>query len=216
MRSATRVVASAFGALAALVGMEHGVGEILQGSTRPAGLVIQSWPGAAFFRAEAGEPAMTVIPDLLVSGTLTCLVCAVFLVWAVRFVDRRHAGPVLLGLSVLMLLVGGGFGPPLLGMIVGLTATRIGAPLTWWRVRLAPGIRRLIAAQWPWAFVACMVAWLGLVPGIPLLSYTFGIDDPALVTVLVASAFSLLAVTIVAGLARDAGRTAPVTGAVPG
>jgi hypothetical protein len=44
MGRATRVFAAVFGSLAALAGMEHGVSELLQGSARPAGLVIQSWP----------------------------------------------------------------------------------------------------------------------------------------------------------------------------
>lgn len=214
MRSATRAVTSAFGALAALVGAEHGVGEILQGNVRPAGLMIQSWPDSPFFRIEAGEPAMTIVPNLLASGVLTILVSLVFLVWAVGLAHHRHGGLVLIGLSIVLLLVGGGFGPPLLGMMVGLTATRIGAPLTWWRAHLEPGIRRLLAAFWPWAFAACMGAWLMLVPGLPILSYTLGVKDPALVVVLTFSAFGLLALAVVSGLARDAGRHAVTAGTI--
>lgn len=206
MGSATRAVTSVFGVLAALAGMEHGVGEMLQGNMRPDGLMIQSWPDSPFFRIENGEPAMTVVPNLLASGVLTILVSLIFLVWAAGFARRRRDGLVLVGLSIVLLLVGGGFGPPLLGVIVGLTATRIGAPLTWWRTRLAPVIRRLLAASWPWAFAGCMGAWLMLVPGLPVLSYTLGVEDPALVVVLFFSALGLLALTIVSGLARDAGR----------
>ncbi len=206
MRSATRAVTSAFGVLAALAGVEHGIGEVLQGNLRPDGLMIQSWPDSPFFRIEAGEPAMTIVPNLLASGVLTILVSLVFLVWAVGFAHRKRGGLVLVGLSTVLLFVGGGFGPPLLGIIVGLTATRIGAPLTWWRTRLAPAIRRLLAASWPWAFAACMGAWLMLVPGLPILSYTLGVQDPALVVVLFFIAMGLLALTIASGLARDAGR----------
>ncbi len=214
MNSATRVVASVFGALAALAGLEHGVGEVLQGNVRAAGLIIQSWPDAAFFRIEAGEPAMTIVPNLLASGVLTIVVSLVFLAWAVGFAHRRHGGLVLVGLSIVLLLVGGGFGPPLLGIIVSLTATRIGAPLTWWRTRLAPAIRRLLAASWPWAFGASMGAWLMLVPGLPILSYTLGVEDSALVVVLFFSAMGLLALTIVSGLARDAERRTVAASAV--
>lgn len=206
MRSAVGAVTAGFGVLAALAGMEHGVGEMLQGNVRPEGLVIQSWPDAAFFRIEAGEPAMTIVPNLLASGVLTIFVSAVFLVCAVGFAHRRHGGLVLVGLSILLLLVGGGFGPPLLGIIVGLAATRIGAPLTWWRTRLAPAIRRPLATSWPGAFAACLGAWLLLVPGLPILSYTLGVEDPALVGVLFLAALGLLALSIVAALARDAGR----------
>jgi hypothetical protein len=56
------VVISIFGILAGLAGMEHGVGEIRQGSTRPDTLLIQSWPDTAAFAVLAGEPALTVLP----------------------------------------------------------------------------------------------------------------------------------------------------------
>lgn len=45
-----------------------------------------------------------------------------------------------------------------------------------------------------------------LVPGLPILSYTLAVEDPALVVVLFFGALGLLALTIVSGLARDAGR----------
>lgn len=214
MHSATRAVTSAFGVLAALAGAEHGVGEILQGNVRAAGLMIQSWPGSPFFRIEAGEPAMTIVPNLLASGVLTILVSLVFLVWALGFAHRKHGGLALVGLSIVLLLVGGGFGPPLLGIIVGLTATRIGAPLTWLRTRLAPTIRRALSVSWPWAFAVCMGAWLMLVPGLPILNYTLGVEDPALVVALFFSAMGLLALTIVSGLARDVERHAVTARAV--
>jgi hypothetical protein len=41
---AMRVVIAIFGILAGLAAIEHGIGEINQGSTRPARLLIQSWP----------------------------------------------------------------------------------------------------------------------------------------------------------------------------
>jgi hypothetical protein len=73
MRNATRVTVSTFGALAALAGLEHGIGEILQGTIAPDGLMILSWPKSALFRILGGEPAMAIVPNLLVSGFLTVL-----------------------------------------------------------------------------------------------------------------------------------------------
>ncbi len=204
MRAATRRVTAVFGAFAAFAGAEHGLGEVLQGNVRPPGIVFQSWPGAPFFRIESGEPAMSLVPNLLASGILTLLVSAVFLVWAVRFADRRHSGLVLLGLSVLLLLVGGGFGPPLLGVIVGLTATRITAPTGRWHARLTTRTRRALAASWPWLLAACLASWLMLVPGLPLIDYTIGVPDPMLVAWFFFAAMGLLAATILTGSARDA------------
>jgi hypothetical protein len=206
MHSATRVVTSTFGVLAALAALEHGVGEVLQGNVRAAGLTIQSWPDAEFFRIEAGEPAMTIVPNLLASGVLTILVSLGFLVWAVGFAHRRHGGLVVVGLSIVLLLVGGGFGPPLLGVIVGLTAMRIGASSAWWGMRLSPATRRALSGSWPWSLAGSNGAWLMLVPGLPILSYTLGVEHPALVVVLFVIAVGLLASAIVSGGARDAER----------
>ena len=48
-RSATRIVVSAFGALAALAGLEHGVGAFVQGWVAPSSVMIESWPDTAGF-----------------------------------------------------------------------------------------------------------------------------------------------------------------------
>jgi hypothetical protein len=125
-RRATRVVVGALGALVGLAGVEHGVGEVLQGPGRPEGLVIESWPDAAAFEVLSGEPAMTVVPDLQVTGVLAILVGLTVAVWSIWFVGRRRGGLVLIGLSVLLLLVGGGLFPPLMGIALGAVASRMG------------------------------------------------------------------------------------------
>lgn len=73
---------------------------------------------------------MTVVPNLLVTGILAIVDSLVFTVWATMFVHRRHGGLVLILRSVSMLLVGGGQSPPIFGVILGVAATRINAPLT--------------------------------------------------------------------------------------
>jgi len=232
MGRATRIFVAVFGSLAALAGIEHGVGELLQGSGRPAGLVIQSWPDSAFFRIQSGEPALTVVPDLLAAGILTIAVSLVLLVWSVAFVQRRHGGLVLIGLSLVLLLVGGGFGPPLLGTLVGLTAVLGGAlgrgrraraprqaalrpaprralPSPPRRAALGPAPRRAStsvatpAALWPWSLGACLAAWLFLLPGVPMLSYFWGIESAALVVAAIGAAFGLLILTAVLSVVRD-------------
>ncbi len=173
MRNATRVTVSTFGAVAALAGFEHGIGEVLQGNVTPDGVMILSWPGSAFFRIVGGEPAMTIIPNLLVTGILTILVSLIFLAWATLFVQRKNGGLVMILLSIVLLLVGGGIFPPVLGIIIGGIGTKINAPLTWWRVHLSPGLRHLLGKVWPWSFIACLIAWLSLFPGINILGYFF-------------------------------------------
>lgn len=65
---------SIFGIVVGLAAIEHGVGEVSQGSARPASLLIQSWPDTAAFTVLAGEPALTVLPTFLLSGILTVIV----------------------------------------------------------------------------------------------------------------------------------------------
>jgi len=181
MRNATKVTVSAFGAIMGLAGIEHGIGEILQGNVAPSGIMILSWPESAFFRILAGEPAMTIIPNLLVTGILASLFSLIFLVWATMFVQRKNGGLVLILLSIIMLLLGAGFGPPLMGIIIGAVATRINAP---WRARLSAGLRGFLGKVWPWSFIAGLIAWLLLMPGSNLLDYYFGVNDPNLVPIL--------------------------------
>lgn len=128
--------------------------------------------------------------------------------WVTAFVHREHGGPVLLLISLVLLLVGGGFGPPIFGLILGAAATRINAPLAWWRARSTAGPVRLLARLWPWTLAACVVAWLLVFPGTVLLDHFFGVGEmafavPAL-SLTVLSAFGLLLLTIFAGFARDA------------
>jgi hypothetical protein len=207
MRNATKVTVSTFGVVAALAGLEHGIGEILQGNRAPDGIMILSWPESAFFRIVAGEPAMTIVPNLLVTGILAVIASLVFLVWVTMFVQRKHGGLVLILLSLVMLLVGGGFGPPLLGIILGVAATRINAPFRWWRTHQSPGARQFLTKLWPWSLVAGFIAWLLLLPGSTLLDYFVGVTNPErTMATLVFSAFGLLLLAILTGFVHDTQR----------
>lgn len=126
------------------------MGEISQGSARPASLLIQSWPDTAAFTVLAGEPALPVLPTFLLNGILTVIVALALSVWSVFFVQRCGGGLVLILLSLVLLLTGGGLGPPLIGLILGVAALRMHA-LPRYEVRrfLLP-----LARVWEWALVA--------------------------------------------------------------
>jgi len=203
MNKSLRVIISTFGAIIGLMGFEHGLGETLQGNVIPSGLMIPSWPDSAFFNVLAGEPAMTIIPNLLITGILAILVSLVYTVWAVLFVQCKHGGLVLILLSILMLPVGGGIFPPILGLLIGAGATRINAPLTWWRIHLSPGLRDFLQKLWPWFFSACLLAWLSMFPGVPVLDYFFGVSDTNLIFIILACMFGFLILAGIAGFARD-------------
>jgi hypothetical protein len=90
-----------------------------------------------------------------------------------------------------------------LGILIGAAATRIHSPLAWWRSHLSPDVRRALAGLWPWSRTACILAWLALLPGVPLLEYFFGVNNPLVILAILFSALATLALTSVSGFARD-------------
>jgi len=196
---ATRRVVAVFGILAGFAGIEHGVGEILQGWESPDGVMIRSWPDTAAFEVLDGEPAMTLLPNLAMSGIASILVATAVSVWACRCVGRPHAGQVLIGLSLLLLLVGGGFGPPVIGVLVGISILRARKGL-----HKEPGpFLRGFARLWPWFLGAALWGYLSLFPGTVLLSRPAGFESPVLTSVLSLFAFAALLLALFAARMYD-------------
>ncbi|WP_424359162.1 hypothetical protein [Methanocella sp. MCL-LM] len=208
--SATRITVSTLGALAGLSGIEHGLGEVLQGNVASPGIVFQSWPDSALFSILNGEPAMSIVPNLLVTGILAIIMSSIFLVWATVFIEKRHGGLVLILLSVAVLLVGGGFGPFILGLVIGLAATRINTRQPGWRNRIPAGLRQRLDSFWPWLYGTDLIAWLMLFVGWPLIGLLPGVaGSDAIVIPLcinIAAAFGLLLLLVAAGFVRDSRR----------
>lgn len=204
MASARRLTLSAMGAVMAVAAFEHGLGDALQGPVAPASIFIQSWPTSAFYRSLSGEPAMTLIPNLLISGIATMALSIALLGWVLAFVDRRYSAAVIAASSVALLLVGGGFGPPVLGLILAAAATKVRSPLRWWCAVCPSGVRRALASAWPVAIVACVITWLIMLFGIPALDYFAGLGSEALTYLMIAAAFVVLPFALISGMAHDA------------
>lgn len=199
---ATRTVVAAFGVLAALAGIEHGVGEILQGSIAPPGMVFPSWPDTASFAILEGEPAMTLVPNLLATGVLAIVTALTFGVWSVFYAGQRHGGLVLIALSIVLLVVGGGFGPPLIGIILGTAAAVRQAAAG----RRPPGrVGSALGRLWPWFLAAGIAGFLGLLPGTVVLGALFDMYSEPLVVAFATVAFGGLALALVAARAHDHG-----------
>ncbi len=172
---ATRAIASTFGILVGLAGIEHGYFEVLQGNARPDSLLITAiGPGQRFWEY-GSETALTVLPTFLAAGVLAMAIGLLVTIWAAAFVDSKYGAGILLLLSVALFLVGGGFAPIFLTILAGATATRIGKPLIWWRAHLPAGIRGFLARLWPWSLVAFVLVFVVAVEiaifGYPLVSF---------------------------------------------
>lgn len=150
--NAVRLTASIFGVYAGLLGTEHGFFETLQGNVAPKSLRIMASPFELPFPF-GHEPAMTLIPNFLVTGIAAIVAGLGIIVWSTAFVQRKHGAGVLFLLSIVLLLVGGGFGPISLLMVACIAASRIDKPLVWWRGCLPDGLRTLLAKMWGWFLV---------------------------------------------------------------
>ena len=81
-----------------------------------------------------------------------------------------------------MLLVGGGVGPPIIGILAGVAGLGINAPLSWWRKHLSVNLRRFLATLWPWIFGIAVINGVFLVIGSLILVYFFDLHKPDLFT----------------------------------
>jgi len=157
MRKATRVIAASFGIFAGFGGLEHGYFEILQGNVRPESIMITSM-GAPCVPEKIWhvcEPAMTIIPNFLVTGILSMVLGLLTMVWAATLVQRQRGGTILALLSLGLLLFGGGLIPPVIGIIGGVIGNKINTPL-----KKQPGPAwRLLANVWPLTIILFFV-WL--------------------------------------------------------
>jgi uncharacterized membrane protein len=190
-----------------LAGIEHGIGEIVQGNVPAGGLMFPSWPDAAFFRVVSGEPAMSIIPHMLTTGVLALFFSAAYVICAIGFPHKKKGSLAMMVLAVGMLLFGGGLFPPVLAFLMGFAAMRIRAPKKWWANKAPAGLRRFFARAWDGIFTLCALAWLALFPGLNLLDYSLDVKNEALTITIILLALVTLALTIISAHAHDAQRT---------
>lgn len=207
MNLSTRTTVSVLGAIFGVSGFFHGLFEALQGSTPTPGLMINAIGPAQQMWSHGTEPALTLIPNFLVSGIIAMLVGLVLAVWALFFVGRKGGAGVLLLLFILLLLVGGGVAQTLFFPFICLAATRINKPLSWWRKVLPARVRQPLARLWGVSLgiaagALAFALWLaitGLIPGVGNEDTVLAVMVGCLVTFIV-----LLPLTFVSGFARDA------------
>jgi MFS family permease len=98
----------------------------------------------------ACEPAMTIVPNFLITGILALIIGLLVMIWSAGFIHHRYGGWIMIALSIALLLFGGGFFPPLIGMIARFTANAINKEFPGGQ----PGrFTMLMARLWPWPLV---------------------------------------------------------------
>ena len=157
--SATKTVASTFGVLVGLAGIEHGLFEMLQGNVTPKDIMIDAIGPAQRFWEYASETALTIIPNFLITGILAVIFGLLVTIWAYAFIDKKYGAGILFLLSIVLWLVGGGFAPIFMSILASLTATRINNPLRWWRAHLPVNLRSFLSKLWPSSIIAFVFAF---------------------------------------------------------
>ncbi|MDH5387178.1 MAG: hypothetical protein OEY06_01870 [Gammaproteobacteria bacterium] len=206
---AAKAIASVFGVLGGLGGIVHGVGEVLQGNIKPDGMLFSSWAQGPIALYLDGDPAFTIIPNFLITGILTLLISTLVVSWSCIFIEKKHGGFILILLSIAMLLVGGGIGPPTLALLAGISGLGINASYLWWRVHLNENIRLILAASWPWVFGVCVVNGVFLVIGHVIAVYFFAPVKAEIFQYSFFFAVLSLVISIVAGVGFDMSRREP-------
>lgn len=206
MNKATRTNVAALGTIFGISGFFHGFFEFLQGNIPTNGLFISAIGEAQKMWPHGDEPALTLIPNFMISGIASMLFGLAIVTWSLFFVQRKNGPMVLLLLFVILLLVGGGIAQIIFFPFIWMVSTRINKPLTWWKKVLPVNLRRSLGRLWPWSLVinatllilALWIAITGLLPGL---------SDPesalAGMVFCLAAVIFLLPLTFISGFARD-------------
>lgn len=171
---AIQTIVATLGVIFGISGIGHGFFEMLQGNTATNGYVIYAIGEANRIWLHGNEPALTIIPNFLLSGIVAILVGVAVIIWSAGFMSKKNASSIFLSLFLLLFLVGGGIGQVIFFMIGWAMPTRIHKPLNWWRKVLPAGVRRFLSNMWqPFLFVSSLlmlytlqIAIFGFVPGI--------------------------------------------------
>jgi len=196
----TRVVVAAFGILCGLTGIMAGFFEIQQGNIVPSGFTISTIGSKYSMADDFTYFAVTIIPNLLITGILAIVVSFMVTIWSVRFVHRKYGVLILLGLSIIQMLVGGGWVIDL-ALITCILATRIDKPLNWWRTHLSVRLRFWLTKLLPFALII-----YAIISFIMLVLTILGVNDVTLIKsldLLAAAMFVPIFLMIFGGLAHD-------------
>lgn len=134
-----------FGVFSAIGALHHGIGLTLQGYQRTETLFIYTWTQGPIARSLGGEPGMTLVPNLFVSGILTLCLSMVLMMIALFFLDKRYGAPVFLIGTLMVLLTGGGIAPPVIGILAGISAWMGQKPV---RYKFHKKHLQLVASAW--------------------------------------------------------------------
>lgn len=150
------------GTTLAVGGFHHGLFEALQGSRPTPGLFIDSIGPDQRRWIHGSDPALTVVPNFLVTGLLSMTVSIVVVAWVWTGLRGARGPAVLLALFVVLTLVGGGIGHiPFFFALWGYSTHTRGSPAPH-KNGLRARFRRFLGRGW--------VVWLALASSLLLIA----------------------------------------------
>jgi len=157
--NASRLIATIFGIYGGFFGLEHGIGEVLQGNIITDGVRIYAYsaPGLPF--PFGREPALTIVPTYLISGILTIFLGLIIMLWSLKMINYKFGSLGLFSLSIILFLVGGGFGPFTTLIFASISSSMINSKFYWWKRNIPLGIRTLLGKLCPW-FTILFILWI--------------------------------------------------------
>ncbi len=170
---AIKKTATSFCILSGVASIIHGFFEILQGNVPvKIGKILAIGPAHRFWEF-GGEPALTIIPNYLVTGILAIIISVCLFVWAFIFIDKKHNLLWIVLLTISILLFGGGLAPPTF-MIISIAAILfIKRDLVFRKSSFMGKILNYFSFLWPgilyFQYVLFLIAIISGVSGYPFL-----------------------------------------------
>lgn len=198
--SGIRVIVAAFGILCGLTGIIAGCFEVQQGNIATSGFVISTIGPNYSMADDFTYFAVSIIPNFLVTGILAIIVSCLVIMWSVRFVHKKNGVLILLGLSIMQMLVGGGWVIDL-AIMTCVLATRIDKPLNWWHSHLPAKLQPWLAQLLPFSLVLYAIISFGM-----LVFTILGVHDTTLIKsieILAAIMFIPILLMIFGALSHD-------------
>jgi len=140
----------------AIIGLIHGIGEILQAGSKSNSYLINAIDVADPDKIwHAGLPAFSLIPDFLITGIITVLISIAILVFANLLIESDYLKFLPL-FFILLFLFGGGFVPPFIGIIS--STYYVIKRKSKMNIKQPTFLRKLIAKSWIY-LISVLILW---------------------------------------------------------
>lgn len=197
---------STFGIILGIAGIEHGIGEFLQGSIKVGTHFFESWPNNELYEILAGEPAFSLFTELTFTtlGILAIIVSSMLILCSIFLIDKRFGSFMFLILNICMFLFGAGFaGPIIMGIPIATFSTLL-RNLNNERSR-SDVSKKIIRISFFSFYFLSILSWFLMWPGFVLISYFYGFPSGTEIIVYIVACISLTSfiVTVILGMLYD-------------